>query len=184
MSGFATRPGFAMTDDQFWDHIRAARAADPEEHAENLADRLSELPVADILAFGRRWVDRQTRAHTRELWGAAYLINGGCEADDLPEFLDWLILRGEAVYTAAVTNPDSLADAVDGESECEVECSPAYEAYCMVTEQDDYGDALMQRFPELDATAHEPPPTAAPWPFSPDEFRARLPRLAALYVAE
>jgi len=172
-----------MTDDQFWDHIRAARAADPEEHAENLADRLSELPVADILAFGRRWVDLQDRALTRDVWGAAYLINGGCEADELPEFLDWLILQGEVTYTAAVTNPDSLADAVDGESECEVECSPAYEAYCMVSGQDDYTDALLTHFPDLGTTTERKPPADA-WPFNPTEFRARLPRLAALYVGE
>lgn len=123
-----------MTDDQFWDHIRLTRTADPEEHAENLADRLSELPVADILAFGRRWVDLQHRAQTRELWGAAHLINGGCDADELPEFLDWLILEGEAVYSAAVANPDSLADVAGDGGECLVEASPAYEAYCLVTE--------------------------------------------------
>jgi Protein of unknown function (DUF4240) len=173
-----------MTDDQFWDHIRAARSDDPEEHAENLADRLAALPVADILAFGRRWVELQGRAFTREVWGAAYLINGGCDADDLPEFLDWLILQGEAVYSSAVTNPDSLADVVDGESECEVEASPAYEAYSMVSEQDDYTDALLKHFPDLAAVAHERRAPAPAWPFKPSEFRARLPRLSSLYIGD
>ncbi len=172
-----------MTDDQFWDHIRATRTPDPEEHAENLADRLAELPVADLLAFGRRWVELQDRAHTRAVWGAAYLINGGCDRDDLPEFLDWLILQGEAVYSAAVTNPDSLADAVDGETECEVEASPAYEAYSMVSEQDDYTDALLKHFPDL-AVTREMPAASPPWPFNPTEFRTRLPRLSSLYIGD
>lgn len=173
-----------MTDDQFWDHIRIARTADPEEHAENLTDRLSELPVADILAFGRRWVELQEQAHTREMWGAAYLINGGCDADDLPEFLDWLILQGESVYRAAVTNPDSLADVVNDEGDCTVDTSPPYEAYCMVSEQDDYTDALLKHFPELSAVRHERRPVAEAWPFRPAEFRQRLPRLSGLFLGE
>ena len=33
-----------MTEDEFWDHIRATRRVDPEAHNERLVKRLAKLP--------------------------------------------------------------------------------------------------------------------------------------------
>ena len=52
-------------------------------------------------------------AYTWDLWGAAYLINGGCSDDGFAYFRSWLISRGRAAYEEAVRDPDSLADLVD-----------------------------------------------------------------------
>ena len=48
------------------------------------------------------------RAYRQELWGAAYLINGGCSDDGFVYFLGWLIAQGRDVYQAALPDPDSL----------------------------------------------------------------------------
>ena len=42
-----------MTEDEFWDHIRAARHADPDEHAKRLTARYPDLQSADL----PRWTD-------------------------------------------------------------------------------------------------------------------------------
>jgi Protein of unknown function (DUF4240) len=45
------------------------------------------------------------------LWGAAYVIDGGCSDDGFDYFRAYLISRGRAVFEAAMADPDSLADA-------------------------------------------------------------------------
>lgn len=42
---------------------------------------------------------------------------GGCSDDGFDYFRYWLISRGEAVYKAAVSNPDSLAAIADPEND-------------------------------------------------------------------
>lgn len=170
-----------MSEQEFWDHISLTRRKDPEDHAEYLADRLAELPVDEILAFGKIWMDYQTQAYSRELWGAAYLINGGASDDGFQYFRDWLILQGQPIYQAALQNPDSLADVVDGMTECEVEFGPAYEAYTMVSEQEDYTEAMSKHFPELP----ELPKLSARWDFDDEKLlRQNYPRLAEIYLAD
>jgi hypothetical protein len=170
-----------MTKDEFWEHIRATRRIDPEEHAERLAARLARLSVEDILSFGRWWHRMEVAAYSWELWGAAYLINGGCSDDGFEYFCNWLILQGQAVYEAALKEPDSLAKALRGEAEVEVECYPAYDAYCAITGRADYADALGRQFPDLP----EQPPLKKDWDFDDtDSMRERYPRLYAAYLGD
>ena len=43
------------------------------------------------------------------MWGAAYVIHGGCSDDGFEYFRRWLISRGRKAYEAALADPDSLA---------------------------------------------------------------------------
>ena len=45
-----------------------------------------------------------------DLWGAAYLINGGCSDDGFDHFRGWLMTQGREVFARAVAEPDSLAE--------------------------------------------------------------------------
>jgi hypothetical protein len=45
-----------------------------------------------------------------DLWGAAYLINGGCSDDGFDYFRGWLLSQGRAIWQATLADPDSLAD--------------------------------------------------------------------------
>ena len=46
-----------MTQDEFWDHIRATRRRDPDDQADLLAARLAPLPPDEVLDFGRLWLE-------------------------------------------------------------------------------------------------------------------------------
>jgi hypothetical protein len=170
-----------MTQDEFWDHIRASRRRDPDDQADLLAARLAHLPADEVLDFGRRWLEAKARAHTWDLWGAAYLVNGGCDADGFDEFRNWLILQGDEVFAAAVADPDTLAAVLTGNGEIGTDAHPSYDAYCAATGRDDYVAALRARHPD----APGDPPLAKAWDFDdPAAMRARFPRLAAAYPTD
>lgn len=170
-----------MTQDEFWEHVRATRRRDPEDHADRLAARLAHLPVAEILDFGRLWLEAKARTHTWDLWGAAYLVNGGCDADGFDEFRNWLVLQGREVFEAAVANPDTLADLLTGHDDVGTDSHPSYDAYSAATGRDDYVAALRARHPTLP----DEPPLRKGWDFDdPAAMRTRFPRLAAAYPTD
>ena len=49
-------------------------------------------------------------SHKADLWGAAYLINGGASADGLRALPGLADAQGRAVFARAVADPDSLAE--------------------------------------------------------------------------
>lgn len=57
------------------------------------------------VAFRRYLIE----AYTWDLWGAAYVVHGGCSDDGFEYFRRWLVSRGRDVYEAALADPDSLA---------------------------------------------------------------------------
>jgi hypothetical protein len=73
-------------------------------------DRLLELPPASILSIDQELINQLDRSYTWKLWGAAYIINGGCSDDCFDYFRAWLIMQGSAVFNSALRDPDSLAD--------------------------------------------------------------------------
>lgn len=165
-----------MTADEFWDHIRATRRRDPEEHVERLVARLAKLPADEISAFGRVWYERLAAAYTNRLWGAAYLINGGCSDDGFEYFRNWLMLQGRRVYEAALADPDTLADVVWEPDEAEHECYPAQDAYARATGADINATyaALGKLAPDREADLGES------WDFDDEvEMKRRYPRLFA-----
>ena len=113
-----------MTLDEFWDLVAAARDAggeDPDARVDGLRDALSALTPAELQAFQNHYDALHVRAHRWDLWGAAYVMNGGCSDDGFHYFRDWLISEGQETFEAALRNPDSLAslprvDLADNES--------------------------------------------------------------------
>lgn len=96
----------------FWDTIDKARQASSslDDRAEALGAALSELSPDDIQGFQETYFVVVDEAYTWPLWGAAYVINGGCSDDGFDYFRDWLISEGQAVYEAALKDPETLAD--------------------------------------------------------------------------
>ncbi|TYR81399.1 DUF4240 domain-containing protein [Priestia megaterium] len=56
------------------------------------------------------------KAFTSDVWGAAYLMMGGCSDDCFMDFRSWLIAQGEAVFSKVVKAPDYLADYISEEN--------------------------------------------------------------------
>jgi hypothetical protein len=155
-----------MDEAAFWSLIEAAgRAAGDEAET-----RPEELEYRSFLA----------RSYTWDLWGAAYVINGGCSDDGFDYFRDWLISKGRRVYAEALRSPETLADAVDDadlDLGCELEelrYVPA-RAWALRTGKDE------EDFPQSAQAPQPAEPAGSPWSEDGDELARRFPKLAAKF---
>ena len=97
-----------MTSAVFWRIVdKAARAREP---GEALRKALQRLTAEEIAGFDRQFQAHVERAYRWDLWGAAYLRNGGCAKDTFVFFLYDLIALGKVAYTRALANADSIAN--------------------------------------------------------------------------
>jgi hypothetical protein len=102
-----------MPEDKFWGLIAASRSesgGDSEGQESALTALLHELPLNDLITFQNRYRQLRGQAYTWPLWGAVYIINGGCSDDGFCYFRDWLITQGREVYTNTLADPEWLAD--------------------------------------------------------------------------
>jgi hypothetical protein len=168
-----------MDHEQFWDIVAKACRSDPqraEEWDQRLQTELEQFESAEIIEWNHIFDRLAARAYTVDLWGAAYLINGGASDDGFYYFRCWLIGMGRDVYEAAMTNPDSLADAVMPGIDAEAEIyAAAHSAWMAVS-----GSSDTDYYPDRNESAEL---RGEDWDFNDDnEVRRRLPRLAALYL--
>ena len=101
-----------MDREQFWTLVEAARmvsGGDCQAQAGHLVAALAQRSVDEVLAWDQIRHELLAESYRWELWGAAYLINGGCGDDGFDYFLGWLLSQGRAIWEAAVADPDSLA---------------------------------------------------------------------------
>ncbi|MET9469563.1 DUF4240 domain-containing protein [Streptomyces sp. NPDC006544] len=175
-----------MDKQTFWKLIETARAqAEPDQVAERAAELLAQYPASETAAAQQVLWDLLAESYRAPLWAAAYLINGGCSDDGFDYFRGWLLTQGEAVFTAALADPDSLADhppvraAAAGEEgedlEDEDALSIAWTAYASATGRELPADSFTIGYPPLDPS----------WDFDFDdtaELAPRLPRLSALFA--
>jgi hypothetical protein len=179
MTSEAADRSFCVDDQRFWAIIESGgrkALGDPERQLAAVRKGLKKEPPAEVRDFQRLFNRKMADAYSWDLWGAAYLINGGCSDDGFAYFRAWLISQGQEVYAAALGNPDSLAGLMD-------------------TERDDYEfeelwGVAQEVYQEL--TAEEMPAVAYPeaakpkgkrWDFDDDEkMSRRFPTLAKLYT--
>jgi hypothetical protein len=164
---------------RFWDIVARACPSDPrraDEWDERLQAELKKLESAEIIEWNHIFDRLAARAYTVDLWGAAYLINGGASHDGFYYFRCWLIGMGRRVYEAAVANPDSLDDVVVQGIDAEAEIyAAAHQAWMAVTGRRDT-DPYPARKESAELRGED-------WDFDDDaEVRRRLPRLAAMYL--
>lgn len=110
-----------MDEDKFWQIIQTTKDnsnGDFEEQQEELVNELRKLPPDDIILFGNRFRYFRGQANTWELWGAIYIIHGGCGDDSFNDFREWVIGQGKDFYYKTIKDPESLVevetDKVDG----------------------------------------------------------------------
>jgi hypothetical protein len=111
-----------MTTDDFWLVIEAARHDSHgtcAAHTDALVKRLTRRSLEDVHSFTRVMDEQLDRAYSWDLWGAAYVINGGCSDDGFEYFRGWLLAMGRDVFEAAHANPESLAGVASADCECE-----------------------------------------------------------------
>jgi hypothetical protein len=109
-----------MDENQFWALIANARASvdgNPYEVCNAIEAALAKTAPADIIAFHRHFYGHYYASYRADLWGAAFIMNGGCSDDGFDYFRGWLIVQGRSVFEAAVAKPDSLATYVADQSD-------------------------------------------------------------------
>src|SRR4051794_21921445 len=102
-----------MTKDQFWQIIQRSldgSGGDLDEQADLLSGELRKMPPDEIASFDQYIDECRRESYSRDLWGAAYIIAGGCSDDGFEYFRRWLISRGQEWFEKAMKNPDDLAD--------------------------------------------------------------------------
>jgi hypothetical protein len=100
----------------FWDIIRQSRGTKNtlthNQQIKNLTKILYALHKADIIEFDKLFRSVLQKSYTWDLWGAAYIINGGCSDDKFDYFRSWLVGQGEDVFYKAINKPETLVDVV------------------------------------------------------------------------
>jgi Protein of unknown function (DUF4240) len=170
-----------MNTNEFWALIGdAARdGGTPDTVAGRAATALAALDAGEIVAFERHLRRVLEASYKADLFGAAYLVNGGCSDEGFDAFRGWLMAQGREAFARAVGEPDSLAElpavrraALTGE-ELGSEKMLAIAAKA-------HRDATGLELPEEPAAKR--PDTDGFWDFDDeDEVRRRFPRLAALF---
>lgn len=116
-----------MDEKEFWEHIDSAREAaegDPEEQADLLVERLTQLDPDAVTVFARHFESRYNRAYQWDLWAAAWILLDGASDDAFDSFRCWLIGQGREVFEGAAHDADALTELLgdfdedlDGEGE-------------------------------------------------------------------
>ena len=102
-----------MNEQQFWQIVQRAHdsaGGDMGRKCTLLKSAIGTLSAAESRAFAVLFDTMMERAYSYPLWGAAYVINGGCSDDTFTDFRSALISRGRTSFERAVADPDSLAD--------------------------------------------------------------------------
>lgn len=181
-----------MDEARFWQLIDEVRTTASSERTQvrELKRRLTELPLADVVAFDATFTAVQQRLNTWDLWGAAYVINGGCSDDGFIDFRSWVIAQGSDTYRRALTHPDSLIEVLPtggrtrrfGRRTLSLGAEPYSYAAEEVYEQRT-GNEIYDEHPEPDPDAvHSWEPQGEPFEEDADALRQRYPRLAAVFL--
>jgi hypothetical protein len=105
-----------MNEQEFWQIIERSlehSEGDGEVQLENLETELLSLEPDKILGFHAMFWTFHRLSYRTDLWGAAFIINGGASDDGFDYFRGWLITQGRKVFEAALENPDSLAGEIE-----------------------------------------------------------------------
>ncbi len=159
-----------METTRFWELVEEAkkRAGDDwENRVETLHDVLMDVPVEEVVKFAKQFSDRMAESYDDKLWGAAYLLNGGCSDDGFDYFRMWLISEGEEAFRRALADPDSLADFAEEDVELE-----RYSYVAAKVHEERTGDEL----PEFERASY--PDVTPSW--EEEDLPELFPRIAAL----
>jgi hypothetical protein len=107
-----------MNEATFWTTIEKASKLgkrSEDETCEALFEALTKLKAKDIAAFDQIMHQQLEKAYSWKLWGAAYVLQGGCGDDGFLHFRLWLIAQGKATFEATLANPDATLAAMNFE---------------------------------------------------------------------
>lgn len=122
-AGVAQSGASDARDGFFWGVLDGAGQGAPgcAAFAARLERTLSRLPDEELERFAQGWAAWWDLSYRWDLWGAAYLINGGASDDGFDYFRGWLLTRGSRAWALAARDPDGAFDDVTPGTEAECE---------------------------------------------------------------
>jgi hypothetical protein len=96
---------------EFWSLIEKSREFD--EQAEWLTEALAEKGLEEVLDFEFLFQKLMNDSYKSRLWGAAYVLMGGCSDDTFDYFRGWLIGQGEEIFNNVMKDPEFLAEYIN-----------------------------------------------------------------------
>jgi Protein of unknown function (DUF4240) len=105
-----------MDETGFWKIVQDAHdtsGGDMDRKCALLRQQILPLPGSEAVEFAEFFDASMAKAYNFPLWGAAYVINGGCSDDTFDDFCATLISRGRQAFERALSDPDSLAEDSD-----------------------------------------------------------------------
>ena len=132
-----------LSDDEFWKAIELYSHGDDKEAKSLLGGRKSE--------YSHRYDELIANAHSWDLWGAAYVIYGGCSDDSFCDFKHFLISRGRETFENAIADPESLVDLSIEDLEKALQIEGGSDGMREPSGQpwNEDGDELKDRYPRL-----------------------------------
>lgn len=184
-----------MNEQIFWSLLKKTQQqskGSPEEQQELIRNELLMIKPEEVKQYDEFFSRYKNKAYTWDLWGAAFIIFGGCSDDSFSDFRGWLVAQGKDIYMNAIINPESLAELpeIDRELEFEMEGFSylADEVYEELVSEDessdlDVGDndldleSLVSDF--MDENSGQVEPIGTQW--QEEELPAKFPRLWKIY---
>ncbi len=163
-----------MDIDGFWTIVDSLKDAKDREGM--LREKLEELSDEEVSSFQEHFDKLFDQAYDWKLWGAAYLINGGCSDDSFMDFRYGVITRGRDLFERATSDPDSL-------SELNIDFDKLFDETIAYVAAEVYESRGHDRIPRLESAVGEP--KGEEWDFDDEsENRKHLPRLTEKYPFE
>jgi hypothetical protein len=173
-----------MDMERFWKIVESSRSRfDPAWADGNMARQCDELrrfllalPPEQIVGFRDRCLEQLDAAFHWDLWGAAYIIAGGCSDDGFTDFRGWLVSMGRGIFERAVSDPESLVDVADASGVEDV----FFEEFLSVPART-YEEVTGCEIPEYSGRLRHDP-AGQRWSEEGDELQRRFPKLWEKYA--
>jgi hypothetical protein len=101
-----------MSPEEFWAILDTTTDHNERTQWKLLYNALLQRSPSEIIGFNLALDREADRAKTWDLWGAAYIANGGASDDGFKYFRYWLVSRGLNTFEKVLADPDILADIV------------------------------------------------------------------------
>jgi hypothetical protein len=112
--------GLIMKEMDFWvliDKSRTTANNNYQAQINSLKNILLTLDEKDIEKFDNTFTALLAASYDWKLWGAAYVINGGCSDDCFDYFRQYLIGHGKDKFYQTLNDPESCAGWIKTEEE-------------------------------------------------------------------
>jgi hypothetical protein len=102
---------FWLLIDESQDKARGETSSDrADDQAMHLTEILKSLPPDEIREFDLIFRRFHAQAYRYDIWGAAYLVQGGCSDDAFDYFRAWLIAQGDGAFRRVLDDPETLME--------------------------------------------------------------------------